>query len=196
MENEQNNTNRVQISHAVFDGLEFVRRSGITNMLDRKTVLELAREWDFTETAEWIESVDSGTYGRLIFQGPDIIEDDTYDRDGRAEPANQENESDLNIEATENDPLDLAIHIGQERLHDLIAGLGKAASLVIADTYATEQIGVLFDPSRLSLINTERSALMRNLAEAFEREQQLGAALGEVQRGIGSLQYLIDPENN
>lgn len=45
MENEQQETNtRVQITKAVFDGLEFVRRSGATNMLDRPMVLNLARE--------------------------------------------------------------------------------------------------------------------------------------------------------
>lgn len=68
--------NRVPITKAAFDGLEFIRRSGATNMLDRPMVLNLAQEWGFAETAEWIESVDSGTYGRLIFQGPEIMENE------------------------------------------------------------------------------------------------------------------------
>lgn len=59
MEREQGTNDRVQITRAVFDGLEFIRRSGATNMLDRPMVLGLAREWDFNETAAWIESVDT-----------------------------------------------------------------------------------------------------------------------------------------
>ena len=71
--------NRVQITQSVHEGLEFIRQSGATNMLDRRMVLDLAREWDFNDTADWIESVDTGTYGRLIFQGPDVIGDESLD---------------------------------------------------------------------------------------------------------------------
>lgn len=35
---------RVRITKAVFDGLEAIRQSGTTNMLDRPVVLRLARE--------------------------------------------------------------------------------------------------------------------------------------------------------
>ncbi|MGN6483783.1 MAG: DUF5049 domain-containing protein, partial [Thermomicrobiales bacterium] len=67
MEKSQDqNRDRVQVTKAVFDGLEIIRQSGATNMLDRLVVLQLAREWDLTETADWIERVDSATYGRLI----------------------------------------------------------------------------------------------------------------------------------
>lgn len=80
MEKEQPRENeRVQITQAVFDGLEFIRNSGVTNMFDRIMVLNLAREWDFVSTADWIESVDTGTYGRLIFLGPDVIGDESLD---------------------------------------------------------------------------------------------------------------------
>ena len=69
MDKEQPLANeRIQITKAVYEGLEFIRKSGVTNMFDRPTVLGLAREWDFTETADRIESVDTGTYGRLIFR--------------------------------------------------------------------------------------------------------------------------------
>lgn len=71
--------NRVQIAKSVYEGLEFIRRSGVTNMLDRPMVLKLAREWDLNDTADWIESVDTGTYGRLIFLGPDVIGDESLD---------------------------------------------------------------------------------------------------------------------
>lgn len=38
------------------DGLEVIRSSGVTNMLDLETVLQLAEEWELSETAEWIAS--------------------------------------------------------------------------------------------------------------------------------------------
>jgi hypothetical protein len=80
MEKEQPQAHdRVQITKAVYDGLEYIRRSGATNMLDRPMVLSLAREWDFIETADWIESVDTGAYGRLILLGPDVIGDESLD---------------------------------------------------------------------------------------------------------------------
>lgn len=71
--------NGVEIYKEVFDGLEFIRQSGVTNMLGRPTVLQLAREWEFDTTADWIESVDRRTYGELIFKGPIIIDDDPDD---------------------------------------------------------------------------------------------------------------------
>ena len=67
--------NGVEITKVVFDGLEFIRQSGVTNMLDRPTVLQLAREWEFDATADWIESVDTRTYGELIFKGPIVIDE-------------------------------------------------------------------------------------------------------------------------
>lgn len=81
-------------------------------------------------------------------------------------------------------------------MHDLITSLGKQATLTIADTCETEQMGVLFNPSRLNIINAERNALIRNLGQASSLWLQLEDAMTEVQRGIGSLQYMIDPENN
>lgn len=68
--------NGVEISKEVFDGLEFIRQSGMTNMLDRPTVLQLAREWEFDATADWIENADRKTYAELIFKGPIIIDDE------------------------------------------------------------------------------------------------------------------------
>lgn len=69
--------NGVEISREVFEGLEFIRQSGATNMLDRPTVLQLAREWEFYATADWIESVDRRTYGELIFKGPIVTDNET-----------------------------------------------------------------------------------------------------------------------
>lgn len=72
----QNPENGVEISKEVFDGLEFIRQSGATNMLDRPMVINLAREWEFDATADWIESVDTRTYAELIFKGPIVIDDE------------------------------------------------------------------------------------------------------------------------
>ena len=80
MEIEKRESNsRVIIEKSVYEGLEFIRRSGVTNMLDRPMVLNLAKEWGLNDTADWIESVDTGTYGRLILQGPDVIGDESLD---------------------------------------------------------------------------------------------------------------------
>lgn len=196
MEKQPETNTRVQITKAVYDGLEFIRRSGATNMLDRPVVLTLAREWDFTETADWIEGVDTRTYGRLIFQGPDVIKDD---------PANEANESELTRQAVENDAVSDANEIDalsqvmddeQATMRDVMSKLGKLATLTIADTYETELMGVLIDSPRLPAINVERNALITNLAEASKLWLQLEETMTEIERGIGSLQYLIDPENN
>lgn len=196
MEKPQESNNRVRITEAVFDGLEFIRRSGATNMFDRPVVLRLAREWNLRETAEWIERIDSGTYGRLILHGPDVIENDLTDDDRANDPANPANESDLSSYAMEHELTNEAIDIERAPWHDVILSLGKRASLTIADTYETELMGVLFDPSRHADIRLERHALIKNLAEAANLGQQLEETMSEIQRGIESLHYMIDPENN
>lgn len=201
MEQEQQAHDRVQITKAVYDGLEFIRRSGATNMLDRSMVLHLAREWNFHETADWIESVDTGTYGWLISQGPDIVEVD---------PAHEAKKNDLTRLATENESssqfvehaavneielTDKAMDSIRRKMDDLIANLGKHATLTIADTYLTEHMSVLFAPSWRDHINGERNALMRNLGQASSLWLQLETSMIAVQRGVGSLRYMIDPEN-
>jgi hypothetical protein len=196
MEKSPETNTRVQITKVVFDGLEFIRRSGATNMLDRPVVLHLAREWDLAETANWIERVDTGTYGRLILQGPDVIESDLSDQSTENGPINQADERDLTGHVIGNDLANQAIDIEQGPWHDVILDLGKRASLTIADTYETELMSVLFDPSRRAQINLERNALIRNLAEASNLELQLEEMMSEIQRAIESLQYMIDPENN
>lgn len=196
MEKQSEPTNRVQITKAIFDGLEFIRRSGATNMLDRPMVLHLAREWDFTETADWIERVDTGTYGRLIFQGPDVIADDQTDQANEREPANQADENEAFDETDEIDVTELVWENVQRTMHDLITTLGKQAILTIADTYEIEQMGVLFAPPHRDVITAERTALLRNLGQASSLWLHLETAMIEVQRGVGSLRYMIDPENN
>ncbi len=69
----------LQISKSAYEGLEFIRRSRATQMLDRPTVLNLAREWGLADTADWIESVDTDIYSRLIVSGPDVIGNESLD---------------------------------------------------------------------------------------------------------------------
>jgi hypothetical protein len=198
-ERPPDNTTRVQITRAVFDGLESIRRSGATNMLDRPVVLHLAREWDFTATADWIERVDTGTYGRLILQGPEVVEDDRADQQIENDLDNQDIEITPSEDVDEDDVIDvteMAIDRVRGTMQDLLANLGKHAILTIADTYETQRMGVMVNPSRNNLITTERNALIRNLGQASSLWLQLDEAMTEAERGIGSLQYLIDPENN
>lgn len=69
----------VQIPKSAYEGLEFIRRSGVINMLDRTMVLNLARELDLNDIADWIEGVDNDTYERLIRLGPDVIGEESLD---------------------------------------------------------------------------------------------------------------------
>jgi hypothetical protein len=188
MEKQPDTNTRVQITKSLFEGLEVIKQSGATNMLDRPVVLELAREWGLTDLAEWIERVDTGTYGQLILQGADIVETDLTTQVVESEPITQD---DANLNR-------LSQEIDEERanLRRVIATLGKQASLTIADTYDTELMGVLIGSPRLHEINAERTELIRNLAEAASLSLQLDEILTAVERGIGALQYLIDPENN
>ena len=41
-----------QIPKSAYEVLEFIKRSGATNMLDEAMVLKLAREWDLTDIAD------------------------------------------------------------------------------------------------------------------------------------------------
>lgn len=204
-ERPQNDTARVQITRAVFDGIEFIRRSGATNMLDRPMVLTLAKEWDFPETADWIEQSDTGTYGRLILQGPDVVEDDRADQQIENDLDNQDIELTPSDYVDDNEVVDetndlyvteMAMDHVRGTMQDILTSLGKHAILTIADTYETQRMGVMVNPSRNNLITAERHALIRNLGQASSLWLQLDEAMTEVERGIGSLQYLIDPENN
>jgi hypothetical protein len=58
----------VAVSREVFEGLEAVRLSGLTNMLDRPRVAEIAEEMGFLEAALWVRE-DRERYARAVFQG-------------------------------------------------------------------------------------------------------------------------------
>ena len=61
-------TQRVPVSSEVFEGLEAVRLSGLTNMLDRPRVAEIADEMGYAESARWVRE-HRDLYARGIFQG-------------------------------------------------------------------------------------------------------------------------------
>lgn len=203
MEKQPEPRNRVSVTRAVFNGLEAIRQSGATNMLDRPVVLQLAREWDLTAAADWIERVDSGTYGRLILSGPEVIGEETLDEKLDRYDREYDEERRGFWEGTEQAPAKPLVevpisHIATpERVtvQSTLVQLGKRAVLALADTYETEQMGVLFGSS-LERVIAERTTLLRNLTEAANLGAQLEETLTEIERGIASLQYLIDPENN
>jgi hypothetical protein len=59
---------RIPVPAAVWQGVEEVRLSGLTNMLDRPEVVRIARELDFTEAAGWIERHPK-EYAEGVFRG-------------------------------------------------------------------------------------------------------------------------------
>jgi hypothetical protein len=59
---------RVPVPRAVYDGLKAVQQSGLTNMLDRPRVAELADELGFPEAAAWVRE-DRGRYATAVFRG-------------------------------------------------------------------------------------------------------------------------------
>lgn len=59
------------VSREVFAGIEAIRRSGLTNMLDRPRVAELAEEMGFAESAAWIRA-HHDLYAQAIFHGLEV----------------------------------------------------------------------------------------------------------------------------
>lgn len=58
----------VAIPADVYEGLEVVRQSGVTNMLDRPRVIELAEMMGYDKTAEWLRT-NRRAYCEGIFAG-------------------------------------------------------------------------------------------------------------------------------
>jgi hypothetical protein len=61
-------TDPVRVSREVFEGLEAVRLSGLTNMLDRPAVIRIAAEMGYDASAAWLRE-NRDLYARGIFQG-------------------------------------------------------------------------------------------------------------------------------
>lgn len=68
LSNAEDRPARVAVPRAVYDGLEAVRRSGLTNMLDRPRVAELAEEMGFEGAAAWVRE-NRGRYAAAVFRG-------------------------------------------------------------------------------------------------------------------------------
>jgi len=64
---------RVRVAPEVFEGIEAVRLSGLTNMLDRPVVAEIAEEMGFEVSARWVRE-HRDLYARAIFQGFEVDE--------------------------------------------------------------------------------------------------------------------------
>lgn len=64
--------NPIEITAKVFDGIEAVRMSGRTNMLDLPEVISIAVAMDFVDAAMWIES-NRASYALGIIYGFRII---------------------------------------------------------------------------------------------------------------------------
>jgi len=58
----------VPVPREVLAGLEAVRRSGLTNMLDLPRVAAFARELGFPEAADWVKA-NHALYSRGVFCG-------------------------------------------------------------------------------------------------------------------------------
>lgn len=65
-------TGRVPVPREVLEGIEAVRRSGATNMLDRPRVAELAEAIGFEAAARWVRA-NPGAYSRGVFQGFEVV---------------------------------------------------------------------------------------------------------------------------
>jgi hypothetical protein len=69
----------VRIPAAVLQDLEIIRRSGVTNMLDRPRVIEIAEMMGEDETAAWLRA-NRASYSTGLFQG--FAVDETPKEDG------------------------------------------------------------------------------------------------------------------
>lgn len=66
----------IQVSPEVKEQMEFIRQSGVTNMLDRRGVREAADFCGLEELVEWIDETPSKEYGRAFFEGMTVEGDD------------------------------------------------------------------------------------------------------------------------
>lgn len=61
----------VPVPPEVFEGIEAVRQLGLTNMLDRPRVAEIAEGLGFEDAARWVIQ-NRDLYGRAIFHGLEV----------------------------------------------------------------------------------------------------------------------------
>lgn len=68
-----NTDNKPQITQSVYDALETVRTTGVTNMFDVKTVLHILKVLGAEEARSWVKN-NGNDYARGIMHGFTIIE--------------------------------------------------------------------------------------------------------------------------
>ena len=68
MSNDNGKQSPVAIPERVYRVIDAIRRSGVTNMLGRPMVIEIARQLGFDDEAQWIEQHPS-KYSLGIFVG-------------------------------------------------------------------------------------------------------------------------------
>jgi hypothetical protein len=73
----------IPISKEVFQGLEAVRLSGATNMLDRPRVIQILDQMGYEEAAEWVRNHKS-EFSHGIFQGFEITDEAVRETEGDA----------------------------------------------------------------------------------------------------------------
>lgn len=169
METIKPSTDMIPIPKSALSGLEAIRRTGATNMIDRPAVLSLARQWKLNETADWIESVDADTYGRLIVYGPEVVDD---------EPTLETIEEEKSI------------------TYDAIVELGKEASMAITAAYEAEQMGTQMSAEEKLIVNQRRNELAQSLVEASNLWLQLESTLSDIKEYTKSLRSSVYPENH
>ncbi len=64
----------VRVTREVYEGIEAVRRSGLTNMLDRPVVAHLAGEMGYEDASRWVR-LHRDLYSRAVFHGLKVEEE-------------------------------------------------------------------------------------------------------------------------
>lgn len=105
----------------------------------------------------------------------------------------------LAVDTEEHSPAEQLNQVMDEervKMREAITSLSKVATLTVAETYEVEDMGVVFAPGFQEQIRDERNRLNQSLGDLARHWEELGKTINEVQRATGSLQYIIDPENN
>jgi hypothetical protein len=82
----------VPVPAEVLEGIEAVRLSGLTNMLDRSTVADIAEDLGFENAARWVRE-NRDLYARAIFHGFEVIEVHPEHVQGQDQPARSDHDN-------------------------------------------------------------------------------------------------------
>lgn len=64
---------KIEVSPEVYQGIEAVRLSGLTNMLDRPAVIQIAEAMGFDASARWVDE-HRDLYAQALFNGFLVVE--------------------------------------------------------------------------------------------------------------------------